>query len=246
MPSFENAWILWVSGAYPFAGNRDIPAVPLSDVAIRKAKPAAKPQKLADGDSLYLRMNPAGSKLGRWKYRVASKEKLLALGAYLTISLTSAREACNEARRMLAQGIDPGAAKKNAKQAHIESNTPAVTFKQVAEQWMLRQEVAEVTANKSRWILQSFLYPDLGDRLIAEIDSRELLEALRKIGEAGRLEAAKLARVKAAHVFHFAVLERLAASARQRACEVHSKPLRSNTMPPSTIPRWSASAARHR
>ena len=197
---------------YPLAGNWDTPTMALSDVAIRKAKPTAKPQKLADGGGLYLLVNPTGSKLWRWKYRLAGREKLLALGAYPTISLTSAREACTEARRLLGQGVDPGDAKKRAKQAHIESNTPAVTFKQVAEQWMARQDVAEVTANKSRWILQSFLYPDLGDRPIAEIEPRELLETLRKIEDGGKLETAKRARVKAGQVFRFAVLEGLANS----------------------------------
>ncbi|WP_074546796.1 tyrosine-type recombinase/integrase [Dyella sp. AtDHG13] len=186
--------------------------MPLSDIAIRKAKPADKPQKLADGAGLYLLVNPTGSKLWRWKYRVAGREKVLALGAYPAISLTSARDACTEARRLLAQGVDPSEAKKNAKQAKIESNTPAITFKQVAEQWMLRQHVAEVTANKSRWILQSFLYPDLGERPIAEIEARELLETLRKVEDAGMLETAKRARVKAGQVFRFAVLEGLANS----------------------------------
>jgi hypothetical protein len=56
--------------------------MPLPDVAIRKAKPVAKPYKLADGAGLYLLLNPTGSKLWRWNYRVAGREKLLALGAY--------------------------------------------------------------------------------------------------------------------------------------------------------------------
>lgn len=54
--------------------------MPLSDVAVRKAKPHAKPRKLADGGGLYLLVNPSGSKLWRWKYRIGGREKLLALG----------------------------------------------------------------------------------------------------------------------------------------------------------------------
>jgi len=180
----------------------------LSDVAIRKAKPAAKPYKLADGAGLYLLLNPTGSKLWRWKYRVAGKEKLLALGAYPDLSLTAARDACAAARRTLAQGMDPSALRKAAKQAEAEAVISAGdTFEAIAREWMARQEVAEVTANKSRWILETFLFPQIGQRPIADITARELLAALRKVEETGRLETAKRAKIKAGQVFRYAVLE---------------------------------------
>lgn len=82
-----------------------------------------------------------------------------------------------------------------------------MTFRQVARQWMERQEVAEITANKSRWIFESFLFPDLGDRPIGEITARELLDVLRKVEATGMLETAKRAKIKAGQVFRFAVLE---------------------------------------
>jgi integrase len=180
----------------------------LSDVAIRKAKPAAKPYKLADGAGLYLLLNPTGSKLWRWKYRVAGREKLLALGAYPDLSLTAARDACAAARRTLAQGADPGALRKAAKHAQAEAViTAGDTFEAIAREWMARQEVAEVTANKSRWILETFLFPQIGQRPIADITARELLAALRKVEETGRLETAKRAKIKAGQVFRYAVLE---------------------------------------
>lgn len=182
--------------------------MPLSDVAIRKAKPAAKPVKLADGAGLYLLLNPTGSKLWRWKYRVAGKEKLLALGAYPEVSLVDARNACTDARRLLAKGIDPSAARKEAKQARVEAAAIAAdTFEAVAREWMERQDVADVTASKTRWLLESFLFPEIGSRLIAEITPRELLVALRKIEESGKLESARRAKIKAGQVFRYAVLE---------------------------------------
>jgi hypothetical protein len=82
----------------------------LSDVAIRKAKPTAKPYKLADGGGMYLRVNPTGSKLGAGRTASRGKEKLLALGAYPEQSLIAARTACPEARSKLKQGIDASAA----------------------------------------------------------------------------------------------------------------------------------------
>ena len=81
--------------------------MPLTDVAIRSAKPDSKPFKLADGGGMFLLVSPAGGKLWRLKYRFDGKEKLLALGAYPEISLLKARERREAARRLLADGIDP-------------------------------------------------------------------------------------------------------------------------------------------
>lgn len=85
--------------------NTGYPQIPpITDVALRKAKPRDKPYKIAAGDGLYRLINPIGSKLWRWKYRVAGKEKLLALGAYPTISLLDARQRCEDAWRLLSSG----------------------------------------------------------------------------------------------------------------------------------------------
>ncbi|SFK83755.1 tyrosine-type recombinase/integrase [Rhodanobacter glycinis] len=180
----------------------------LTDVAVRKAAPRAKRYKLADGGGMYLEVTPGGAKYWRLKYRVAGREKRLALGVYPTVSLSAARQGGQEAHRLLAQGIDPGAARKAAKQQKVEVATAARdTFEAVAREWMARQEVAEVTANKTRWILETFLFPEIGGRPIAEVTPRELLTALRKIEESGKLETAKRAKIKAGQVFRYAVLE---------------------------------------
>jgi integrase len=180
----------------------------LTDVAVRKAAPRAKRYKLADGGGMYLEVTPGGAKYWRLKYRIAGREKRLALGVYPTVSLSTARQGCQDAHRLLAQGIDPGAARKAAKQQKVEAATAAKdTFEAVAREWMVRQEVAEVTANKTRWILETFLFPEIGGRPIAEVTPRELLTALRKIEESGKLETAKRAKIKAGQVFRHAVLE---------------------------------------
>ncbi|MEO7916710.1 MAG: integrase arm-type DNA-binding domain-containing protein, partial [Dokdonella sp.] len=182
--------------------------MPLSDLAVRKAKPLDKPYKLADGRGMYLLVNPSGSKLWRLKYRVDSREKLLALGAYPDVPLSAARDACFEARQLLASGTDPGEARRSAKAERTEAIALSEdTFERVARDWMARQDVAEVTANKTRWILETFLFPEIGGRPISEISARELLSALRKVEATGKLETAKRARVKAGQVFRFAVLE---------------------------------------
>ena len=97
----------------------------LTDTAIRKAKPADKPLRLFDSGGLYLEVSPAGSKLWRIKYRFGGKEKRLALGAYPHISLADARDRRGDARKLLANGIDPGQMKKAAEVEKIAAVTAA-------------------------------------------------------------------------------------------------------------------------
>lgn len=80
----------------------------LTDTAIRQAKPADKPRKLADEKGLYLLIQPTGGKLWRMDYRFNGARKTLALGAYPTVSLAAARERREDARKLLANDIDPG------------------------------------------------------------------------------------------------------------------------------------------
>ena len=87
----------------------------LTDAACRNAKPKDKPYKLSDGFGLYLEVLPTGGRSWRWKYRFAGKEKRLVFGTYPDVSLADAREKREADRKLLAQGIDPGAQKQDAK-----------------------------------------------------------------------------------------------------------------------------------
>ena len=91
--------------------------MPLTDTAIKKAKPGDRPVKLGDSKGLYLLVNPAGSKLWRWKYRVLGKEKVMSLGMYPDVSLAQARDGVEKARKVLAAGNDPMALRKAHKMA---------------------------------------------------------------------------------------------------------------------------------
>ena len=107
--------------------------MPLTDTAIKKAKPGAKPVKLSDGRGLYLLVSQAGSKLWRWKYRFLGKEKVMALGAYPDVSLAQAREGLDKARKVLAGGSDPMAVRKADKAATRASAENS--FEAVARIW---------------------------------------------------------------------------------------------------------------
>ena len=81
--------------------------MPLTDTAVRNAKPAIKARKLFDGGGLYLEISPRGGKWWRWKYRFGGKEKRLSLGVYPDVSLKAARARHDEARALLAEGLIP-------------------------------------------------------------------------------------------------------------------------------------------
>ena len=129
--------------------------MPLTDTAIRNAKPAEKAAKLSDGGGLFLLIQPGGTKLWRLAYRFAGKQKLLAFGVYPTISLSTARAQRDAARKHLADGIDPAVQRKLEKQAKV------VTFRLVADELvakMRREERAEATLRRRVGFLSS-LFP---------------------------------------------------------------------------------------
>lgn len=181
----------------------------LNDTKIRKAAPAEKDYKLSDEKGLFLLVRKTGGKLWRLKYRIAGKENLLALGAYPDVSLASARAARDEARKLIAQGIDPNAAKKKAAQA--ERAKTEHTFEGVAREWH--------RLNKDRWTpvhqndvlnsLERDIFPKLGSRAIADIEAHDVLELLRKVEKRGAIETAKRLRQRISAVFVLAISQRL-------------------------------------
>ncbi|TDJ27189.1 MAG: DUF4102 domain-containing protein [Gammaproteobacteria bacterium] len=172
----------------------------LTQKAIKALKPRQRPYKASDGGGLYLAINPTGSKLWRWKYRVEGREKLLSLGIYPTVSLKVARTRRDEARQLLDQGIDPSAVKRAAKGALGD------TFATISDEWLLRQrpKLAESTFGKVKQLI-GLLLPRIGKRPIAKIQPPDLLLALREIESRGTFEAAKRSRQVAGRVFRYAI-----------------------------------------
>ena len=115
----------------------------LTDTAIRNAKPGSKAVKLFDGGGLYLEVAPAGGKWWRLKYRHGGKEKRISLGVYPDVSLKDARERrdeADEARKLIANGIDPGKARQGEKfAAEAQAAEDANTIEVVARDWHAKQ-----------------------------------------------------------------------------------------------------------
>jgi hypothetical protein len=161
----------------------------LNDTRIRTTKPRNRPIKLSDSGGLYLLIAPHGSKLWRLAYRFGGKQKTLSIGAYPIITLKVARDKREEAKRLLANGIDPSMQRRLDKQIASTGNT----FKAVAEEVLAKLEKegrADVTLTKKRWLLD-FVYPAFGDRPIAEITAPEVLSVLRRVEARGRYETAR-------------------------------------------------------
>ena len=180
---------------------------PLSDTAIRLAKPKEKPYKLFDERGLYLLINPAGARLWRFKYRIHGKEKLLALGAYPDVSLKQARERRDAARRLVADGKDPSAERKAEQAAALKAH--ADTFKTVANEWLEKKQkpLTPATFNKSKWLLEDQLFPAIGPMPLTQLNPPVVLEAVRRIEKRGKHETAHRAMGAISQVFRYAIAE---------------------------------------
>ncbi len=180
----------------------------LTNTELRSLKPRTKPYRVADGTGLSIEVKPSGSKLWRFRYRYAGKAKMLSMGVYPEVTLREARQLHNKARKTLREGTDPSELRQQAKTAIAQAAVNS--FEAVARQWMARQDVAEVTAIKNRWLLETFAIPELGRHPIAEITPREILTLLRKVESTGKLETAQRLKQKIGQVCRYAIVEGMA------------------------------------
>lgn len=183
----------------------------LTDLQIKKLKPASKPKKIADSEGLYLLVNTNGTKSWRLKYRYLGKEKTLSFGIYPEISLQEARNKKIEARKQIREGKDPSQQKKEQQlKAKFNSDN---SFKGVAEEWY--------ELNKHKWTpkhsqrvwgrLENHVFPAIGKRPISEIHALELLEdIIRKIEREGKIETAHRILQYCTAIFRFAIITKRA------------------------------------
>ncbi|MFT3759322.1 tyrosine-type recombinase/integrase [Thauera sp.] len=186
--------------------------MPLTDTAIKQAKPQGKPFKLPDADGMYLLVQPAGSKLWRYDYRFAGKRKTLALGKYPDVGLKAARKALAAAREQLAAGIDPSAAKKEAKRA--AKVAAENSFEAVARAWWKgwQADRTEGTANAAIRALELHVFPHIGDKPITAVQPVEILELLRKVEAKGATDMLKRVRARIGEIYIYAIANGLAKS----------------------------------
>ena len=173
----------------------------LTELAVKSARPKDKPYKLFDERGLYLLVERSGGRLWRFKYSVAGREKLISLGNYPDVPLKRAREKRDEARRLVADGIDPSAKRQAEKAAQVD------TFEAIGREWMelQRKRLTPRTFERNLRFLEEFLYPYLGRSPIATIKAPELLAVLKRVEARGFHETAHRVRAIAGCVFRYGI-----------------------------------------
>lgn len=170
---------------------------------VSNAKPQEKAYKLTDGRGMYLLVRPDGARWWRFDYRRpgSKKRNTLSLGVVPDVSLKQARERREDARKLLADGIDPGDNRKAEAQAGAE------TFEAVAREWHAKQSTAWTSGHASRILLrlENDVFPWLGSRSVSDITAKELLATINRIADRGAIESAHRVLQNCGQVFRYAI-----------------------------------------
>lgn len=179
--------------------------MPLTDTAIRTAKPTGKVVRMFDSGGLYLELAPNGGKWWRLKFRVAGKEKRMSLGTYPVTSLKDAREKRDDAKRLLASGVDPSAARQAEKAA--QKVAALNTLEAVARAWLDHRADAWVESTRAAILasLENDVFPKLGARAIAEVQPADIRHLVQAIEARGAGETAGRVFQRLRSVFRYAI-----------------------------------------
>lgn len=195
----------------------------LTDTQIKQAQSGEKQYKLTDGAGLFLLIHSNGSKYWRLKYRMAGKEKMLALGVYPETSLKQARALRDDARKLIANGTDPAEVRKAEKNTITEERrqqSEAVmiermiqagealpgSFEAVAREWFSNQETTWAPAHAEKVInrLKNNVFPYIGSTSVAEVTAPEILAIIRRIEARGTTDTAHRAKQNIGQVMRYA------------------------------------------
>lgn len=175
--------------------------MPLTETAIRIAKPEPKPFKISDTGGMYLLVHPNGSKYFRFDYRFAGKRRTAAIGVYPDLSLKQARVERDRIKGLITSGLDPSVQEKPSEFPEV------VTFEMVAREWHQKQRSlwTERYALRLTSLFERDLFPYIGKKGIDEIRAPELLKVLRKMEARGLTESVGRARELAGSVFRYGI-----------------------------------------
>ena len=182
--------------------------MPLTDTSIKSAKTKDKPLKLFDGGGLFLLVTPAGGKWWRLKYRFRGKEKLLALGIYPAVSLKEARKRRDEAKELLASGVDPSVQKQEERAAvQAEQQKQESTLELVAREWYDKHLASWTPAYSVKVLAQMErdIFPPVGRKPTSSLTAPELLDVLRKVESRGAVETAHRLLQICGQIFRYAI-----------------------------------------
>ena len=178
----------------------------LTDAHIRNLKYPGKPKKYFDGNGLFLFYSSSGNKLWRMAYRFDQKPKTLSFGEYPTISLKDARERRDEAKKLLANGIDPGEKKKVVKAEELSEIKD--TFQSIALEWheTRTSDFTEKHRGTVMYRMEKYIFPIIGNEHIARMEAPDILAVVRPIEQKGQNETARRLLQIIGQVYRYAVI----------------------------------------
>lgn len=214
--------------------------MPLTDTAIRNAKPGNKPIKMADGGGLYLEVAPSGGKWWRLKYRIQGREKRISLGTYPSVGLKEARRRRDQAKEHLAHGRDPSEVRKKARQAAIARRLRwQNSFEAVAREWFSSYSptLSERHTKQLRRYLEKFFFPAFGGKGVSAVEPADILGVARREEARGRVETAHKLCYLCGQVLEFAKITGRVKYNVGAGLTRALQPIRSQSFPEITDPR---------
>lgn len=180
--------------------------MPLTDIKIRQSKVGNKPRKLTDGHGLYLEIRPNGSKLWRYRYRIAGRENLFAIGEYPSISLQEARKTRDEARDLVKQGVHPSHARQETLAKQLAKNVN--TFESVAREWLGKKngKWSPYSHKQATTCLERNAFPKIGKLPIRSVTASHILQILQDMEKRGAETYAIILRQWCSAIFRYAVV----------------------------------------
>ena len=177
----------------------------LTVTTVNNAKPKDKPYKLSDEKGLYLFIQTSGSKLWRFDYRFLAKRKTLALGSYPDVTLADARARRDNARKQLANDIDPSESKKAVKASALKAGENSLEA--VTREWAASYFKNKSSSHQERTLrrLELYIFPWLGNKPISEINAPQILDSVKRIEKLNKLETAHRTLQATSQVFRYAV-----------------------------------------
>ena len=179
----------------------------LNPMQVDNAKPTDKEYSLSDGDGLYLRVKPTGSRLWICNYTqpISKKRKNISYGLYPDVGLAAARKKAEKDRALLKRTIDPLVERIN--QQTKAKQTLETTFQSVADEWLGLQQtkLAPTTFKKNSRYFAKDIYPVIGSYSISEISASLGIEVIKRISGRGSQEIARKASRAMNQVMTYAV-----------------------------------------
>jgi integrase len=182
----------------------------LSELTVRKAHPGEKPYKLYDEKGLYLIVTPKGQKWWRLRYRFEGKSKTIGLGVYPEVSLREARLRRDEARTMIARGIDPARKKKKGERPEKKS----ILLSELADEWFenMKRSWRESYARSIHYRVRCYILPEFGNRDIREIQTSQIYDLVKRVEKMGKVETAHRLKQIVDMMYRYALTRNLCSS----------------------------------